>query len=32
MSLDACAALLREHDPERFGICLLVDPQRGRSC
>lgn len=26
MSLDACAALLREHDPERFGICLLVDP------
>lgn len=26
MSLDACAALLREHDPERFGICLLADP------
>ena len=26
MSLDACGALLREHDPERFGICLLADP------
>lgn len=24
MSLDDCAAALREHDPDRFGICLLV--------
>lgn len=25
MSLDACAALLRDHDPERFAICLMAD-------
>ncbi|REF72429.1 MULTISPECIES: squalene/phytoene synthase family protein [Paracoccus] len=24
MSLDDCAEALREHDPDRFGICLLV--------
>ncbi|WP_347268544.1 squalene/phytoene synthase family protein [Paracoccus sp. (in: a-proteobacteria)] len=24
MSLDDCAGVLREHDPDRFGICLLA--------
>ncbi len=24
MSLDACALALRDHDPDRFGICLLA--------
>lgn len=25
MSLDDCAHVLRDHDPDRFGICLLAD-------
>jgi len=27
MSLEDCAAALREHDPDRFGICLLAPPK-----
>lgn len=27
MKLDHCADLLREHDPDRFGICLLAAPE-----
>lgn len=27
MSLDICANALRDHDPDRFGICLLAPPK-----
>lgn len=26
MSLEDCVGALRDHDPDRFGICLLADP------